>query len=252
MKSSFIILCVILVTTGLVFSQNNIELKTKQQKTGYTIGFSFGSQIARQPIGLDSASILAGLIDALAKRPSAMPDSVMRSVYNEFVTEVQSAEATKQQQALQTNKTEGEKFLTENSKKDSVKVTASGLQYKIIREGTGIKPGINDTVVVHYRGTLLDGTEFDNSYKRGEPITFTPTGVIKGWTEALQLMKVGSKWQLFIPSDLAYGDRGSGPIEPGKTLLFDVELLDVHKAVAKPAAPDSKSAPKKGTKPVKK
>src|SRR6202041_2945672 len=119
----------------------------------------------------------------------------------------------------------GEKFLAENKTKEGVKTTDSGLQYKVLTEGSGKSPTASDTVVCHYRGTLLDGTEFDSSYKRGQPATFPVSGVIKGWTEAVQLMPVGSKWQLFIPPDLAYGDRGQGPIGPNSTLIFEVELL---------------------------
>jgi len=125
------------------------------------------------------------------------------------------------------NKKEGETFLAENMKKEGVKTLASGLQYKVITEGTGKMPKATDTVTTNYRGTLVDGTEFDSSYKRGEPATFPVNGVIAGWTEALQLMKTGAKWQLFVPSNLAYGERGTGPIGPNAVLLFEVELISI-------------------------
>jgi FKBP-type peptidyl-prolyl cis-trans isomerase len=147
----------------------------------------------------------------------------------------------KVQASAQKNKTEGEKFLADNKKKEGVKTTASGLQYKVLKEGSGPQPQGSDVVTVNYRGTLIDGTEFDSSYKRGQPATFPLTGVIKGWTEGLQLMKVGSKYQLFIPSNLAYGERQMGPdIGPDSTLTFEVELLDVKPAGA--AASPSPSA----------
>jgi FKBP-type peptidyl-prolyl cis-trans isomerase FklB len=133
-----------------------------------------------------------------------------------------------QQEGLTKNKAEGEKFLADNKKKEGIKTTASGLQYKVIKDGTGKTPKATDTVSTHYRGTLISGKEFDSSYKRGEPAEFPVNGVIKGWTEALQLMKEGAKWQLFIPSELAYGERGAGQdIGPNSTLIFDIELLSV-------------------------
>jgi FKBP-type peptidyl-prolyl cis-trans isomerase FklB len=139
------------------------------------------------------------------------------------------------QQAGEANKKDGEAFLAANKSKDGVVTLPSGLQYKILTQGTGPKPAASDSVVCNYRGTLLDGTEFDSSYKRGEPATFPVSGVIKGWTEALQLMPVGSKWQLFVPSDLAYGDRAPGPeIGPGSTLIFEVELLSIQDKSQKP------------------
>src|SRR5213593_525626 len=146
----------------------------------------------------------------------------------------------KQKAAADKNASEGTKFLEENKKKEGVKTTASGLQYKVVKEGTGAQPKANDTVTVNYRGTLINGTEFDSSYKRGEPATFPVNGVIKGWTEALQLMKVGSKYQLFVPSSLAYGERSVSPeIGPNATLIFEVELLDAKP----PPTPAPQAAP---------
>jgi FKBP-type peptidyl-prolyl cis-trans isomerase len=152
----------------------------------------------------------------------------------------------KQKEAGEKNKTEGAKFLEENKKKEGVKTTASGLQYKALKEGNGAQPKATDTVTVNYRGTLINGTEFDSSYKRGQPATFPVNGVIKGWTEALQLMKVGSKYQLFIPSNLAYGERAVSPdLAANSTLIFEVELLDAKPAPtpAPAAAAQPKAAP---------
>jgi FKBP-type peptidyl-prolyl cis-trans isomerase FklB len=147
-----------------------------------------------------------------------------------FQTEMRTKQMEKQKVAGEKNRKEAEAFLAENKKKEGVKVTASGLQYKVIKAGTGPMPKADDTVVTHYRGTLTDGTEFDSSYKRNEPATFPVKGVIKGWTEALQMMPVGSKWQLVIPGDLAYGERGSPPkIGPNATLQFDIELIEIKK-----------------------
>jgi FKBP-type peptidyl-prolyl cis-trans isomerase len=147
----------------------------------------------------------------------------------------------KQKQLGEKNKTEGTKFLEDNKKKPGVKTTASGLQYKVEKEGTGVQPKATDMVTVNYRGTLIDGTEFDSSYKRGQPATFPVNGVIKGWTEALQLMKQGAKYQLFIPATLAYGERAMGPdIGPNSTLIFEVELQDVKP----PPTPVPQGSPK--------
>jgi len=165
----------------------------------------------------------AGVKEALAGKPRLTPDQV-KDIMAQFEKDTEQ----KQKGAGEKNKSEGAKFLEENKKKPGVKTTASGLQYKVEKEGTGAQPKATDMVTVNYRGTLIDGTEFDSSYKRGQPATFPVNGVIKGWTEALQLMKQGSKYQLFIPSNLAYGERAMGPdIGPNSTLIFEVELQDV-------------------------
>jgi len=161
----------------------------------------------------------------------------------QWQTEMRTKQEEKRQQAAATNKQEGEAFLAANKTKEGVVTLPSGLQYKILTQGTGPKPTASDSVVCNYRGTLISGTEFDSSYKRGEPATFPVSGVIKGWTEALQLMPVGSKWQLFIPSDLAYGERSPAPeIGPDSTLIFEVELLSIQNKSADqpPPAPDKK------------
>ena len=166
--------------------------------------------------------------DAAAGSKTRLTDEEAKAVLTEVQNEVRKEQQEKTQEAAAKNKTEGDAFLAGNKKKDGIVTLPSGLQYKIMTEGKGPKPAATDTVVCNYRGTLINGTEFDSSYKRGEPATFPVGGVIKGWTEALQLMPVGSKWQLFIPSDLAYGERGAGAdIGPNATLIFEVELISI-------------------------
>jgi len=182
--------------------------------------------------------LAAGIKDALAGKPQLNPDQI-----KEVMTTFEKDMEQKQKDAGEKNKTEGAKFLEENKKKEGVKTTASGLEYKVLKEGNGAQPKATDTVTVNYRGTMINGTEFDSSYKRGQPATFPVNGVIKGWTEALQLMKVGSKYQLFIPSNLAYGERAVSPdLGANSTLIFEVELLDA-KPASTPAAPAA-AAPK--------
>ena len=166
----------------------------------------------------------------------AVMDEVRKEV-EKRQQEAQKAQQEKMQEVGAANKKEGDAFLAENKSREGVVTLPSGLQYKILKEGTGPKPTTTDSVVCNYRGTLINGTEFDSSYKSGQPVTFPVTGVIKGWTEALQLMGVGSKWQLFIPSDLAYGPNGRPPIEPNATLIFEVELLSIEDK-SKDKAPD--------------
>jgi FKBP-type peptidyl-prolyl cis-trans isomerase FklB len=206
-----------------------VALTTQKQKNSYALGMSFGLGFKKQGIGdkVDSALVIRGMRDALAGSNTAMTEDEMKAALNQLRTEVMSAQEAKAKEAGVANRKEGEAFLAANKSKEGVKVSPSGLQYKVLTEGSGPKPTASDTVTVNYRGTLIDGKEFDSSYKRGQPATFQVGGVIKGWTEALQLMPVGSKWQLFIPADLAYGDRGQGDIAPGDTLIFEVELLSI-------------------------
>ncbi|MCJ7833279.1 MAG: FKBP-type peptidyl-prolyl cis-trans isomerase, partial [Deltaproteobacteria bacterium] len=169
-----------------------------------------------------------GFKDALSGAKPLLSEEEMRTVMTAFQKEISEKQAEKTKVLGEKNKKEGETFLAENKKKEGVKILTSGLQYKVVKEGTGKKPKATDKVTTHYQGTLIDGTEFDSSYKRGEPAAFPVNGVIPGWTEALQLMKVGSKWQLFVPSKLAYGERGAGPkIGPNAVLIFTVELLSI-------------------------
>jgi FKBP-type peptidyl-prolyl cis-trans isomerase len=172
---------------------------------------------------------LRGLKDALAGGKTALTEDQARAALMEVQNEMRKKQQAEMQAAGEASKKEGDAFLAANKAKEGVVTLPSGLQYKILTQGTGPKPTATDSVVCNYRGTLINGTEFDSSYKRGEPATFPVSGVIKGWTEALQLMPVGSKWQLFVPSDLAYGERSPGPeIAPDSTLIFEVELLSIQ------------------------
>ena len=205
-------------------------LTTQKQKNSYALGMSIGLGFQKQGIdkSVDSTLVLRGMRDALTGSKTAMTEDEMKAALQQLRTEVMSAQEAKAKEAGAASRKEGETFLAANKSKDGVKVLPDGLQYKVLTEGNGPKPTASDTVSVNYRGTLINGKEFDSSYKRGQPATFPVGGVIKGWTEALQLMPVGSKWQLFIPADLAYGDRGAGgDIGPGETLIFEVELLSI-------------------------
>jgi FKBP-type peptidyl-prolyl cis-trans isomerase FklB len=201
--------------------------KDTKEKASYSIGVSIGKNFKTQGADLNLEIVLQGMKDAVEGKKTLMTDQEIQETMMSFSSQMRAKVQEKQKEAGEKNRKEGEAFLAENKKKDGVKTTPSGLQYKVITQGTGPKPATNDTVVTHYRGTLIDGTEFDSSYKRGEPATFPVTGVIKGWTEALQLMPVGSKWQLFIPSEIAYGPSGRPSIPPSSTLLFDLELISI-------------------------
>jgi FKBP-type peptidyl-prolyl cis-trans isomerase FklB len=181
-----------------------------------------------------------GVRDAVSGGQPLLSETEVRETLRAYYAEARTKVQEKRKQLAEKNKKEGEAFLAENAKKEGVKTLPSGLQYKVLAEGSGASPSTNDTVVTQYRGTLIDGTEFDSSFKSGKPATFGVTRVIKGWTEALQLMKPGAKWQLYIPSNLAYGDAGTPTIPPGSTLLFEIELLSIQaptSAVVPPSQP---------------
>ena len=211
-------------------STTPVALTTQKQKNSYALGMSIGLGFQKQGIdkSIDTALVVRGFRDSIGGSKTAMTEDEMKAALQQLRTEVMSAQEAKSKEAGASNRKEGEAFLAANKSKEGVKTLPDGLQYKVLTEGNGPKPTASDTVTVNYRGTLLNGKEFDSSYKRGQPASFPVTGVIKGWTEALQLMPVGSKWQLFIPADLAYGDRGAGgDIAPGDTLVFEVELLSI-------------------------
>ena len=203
-------------------------MKTDKDKESYAIGLNIGKSIHRDGVDVDPNILLRGLKDALAGGKTMMTDDEAKEVMTTLQANVRKQQAEKAQIAGEANKKAGDAFLAENKTKEGVITLPSGLQYKIITQGTGPKPTATDTVVCNYKGTLLDSTEFDSSYKRNQPLTIPVGGVIKGWTEALQLMPVGSKWELFIPSDLAYGPQAKGPIQPNSTLIFEVELLSIQ------------------------
>jgi len=215
-------------------------LKTQKDKASYAIGVNIGRSMKKDDIDIDPDVLARGLKDAFADKKLLMTDEQAQAALTELKNEVQKHQQESHQAAVEKNKKEGEAFLAANKAKPGVVTLPSGLQYKVVQEGSGPKPTSADTVVCNYKGTLVDGTEFDSSYKRGQPATFPVGQVIKGWTEALQLMPVGSKWELYIPPSLAYGERGTGggPIGPDATLVFEVELLSIQpKPETKPAAP---------------
>ncbi|HZR56242.1 MAG TPA: FKBP-type peptidyl-prolyl cis-trans isomerase [Terriglobales bacterium] len=204
-------------------------LNTQKAKASYAIGLNIGKSLHRDSVDVDPAVLLRGLKDALAGSKPLLTDDEMKTAMTTLQTDVRKRQEEKMQQVGEANKKEGDAFLAANKTKEGVVTLPSGLQYKILSQGSGPKPAATDSVTCNYKGTLINGTEFDSSYKRGQPATFAVNGVIKGWTEALQLMPVGSKWQLFIPSDLAYGQRGPSPeIGPNSTLIFEVELLSIQ------------------------
>jgi FKBP-type peptidyl-prolyl cis-trans isomerase len=204
-------------------------LTTDKQKSSYAIGMNWGTGLHHQEVDVDTAALLQGMKDGLAGGKTLMTEDEARAALTKLQTEMQTKQQAKAKADEGNNAKEGAAFLAANKSKPGVVTLPSGLQYKILTPGTGPKPTASDTVVCNYRGTLINGTEFDSSFKRNEPATFPVSGVIKGWTEALQLMGVGSKWQLFIPADMAYGARGTpgGPIGPNSTLIFEVELLSI-------------------------
>jgi FKBP-type peptidyl-prolyl cis-trans isomerase FklB len=207
-----------------------LTLKTQKEKASYALGMKIGGDLKRQGVGasLDAAITARGLKDALSGSKALMTEDEEKTALTQLQTQVRGQMEAKAHEAGAANRKEGEEFLAANKAKPGVVTLPSGLEYKILTAGTGPKPTANDTVSCNYRGTLINGKEFDSSYKAGKPVSFPVSGVIKGWTEALQLMPVGSKWQLFIPADLAYGDRGAGAdIGPGSTLIFEVELLSI-------------------------
>lgn len=215
-------------------------LKTQKDKISYSIGLDIGSTLKRQSIDVDESLMGSGIRDGLSGNKPLLTDEQTKLIMSRFQKDMMEKQVAVRKASGEKNSAEGKKFLEENKKKEGVKTTASGLQYKVLKEGSGTSPKETDTVKVNYRGTTIDGKEFDSSYKRGQPATFPVNRVIKGWTEGLQVMKPGGKYQFFIPSDLAYGERGAGPdIGPNATLLFDVELIDVEKPT--PTPPPHKS-----------
>jgi len=207
-----------------------LDLKNPKQRASYSIGVDIGTNMKRQELDIDAKAMAAGLSDALTGKP-ALSESDMKESLLTFQKEMMAKMQAKQQVEGDKNKKAGEEFLAANAKKEGVKALPSGLQYKVVKAGAGKTPKATDKVKVHYHGTLIDGTVFDSSVERGEPIELDVNGVIPGWTEALQLMKEGDKWQLYIPGKLAYGEQGAGSkIGPNSALIFDVELISIAKA----------------------
>jgi FKBP-type peptidyl-prolyl cis-trans isomerase FklB len=223
-----------------------LVLKTQKDKLSYAIGMSEGRRltqgIKQSELDVDQAIILRAIKDSLSGSKFLLTDQEAQTTLSNLQAELRKAQELKAQQLAETNKKESDEFLAANKAKEGVVTLPSGLQYKILEEGTGPKPSASDMVTVNYRGALLNGTEFDSSYKRGQPATFNVGQIIKGWTEALQLMPVGSKWELYIPPDLAYGARGAGQnIGPNSALIFEVELISIQPKT--PPAPAPAPAP---------
>lgn len=220
-----------------------LVLTTEKDKQSYAIGLNVGKSLHRDDIDVDPKIVLQGLQDAMADGKVLLTDDQIKTVMTGLQNQVRQKQEEKRQALAESNKKDGAAFLAANATKEGVVTLPSGLQYKVLTPGTGAKPTATDSVLCNYRGTLLDNTEFDSSYKRGQPATFPVSGVIKGWTEALQLMPAGSKWQLFIPADLAYGERAQGPIGPNATLVFELELLSIQPKAPPTATPGAETQP---------
>lgn len=226
MKHLLVTLLGVVLLFGVCRADEKPELKDRTQKESYTLGYRFGESLKRREMNIDIDVYAAGIRDSLAGKEPQMSEKEMRAT---MVGIQQRAYAVQQKGYMEQaakNLEDSKVFLAKNAKKEGVKTLPSGLQYRVLQEGTGASPAATQTVAVNYRGTLIDGTEFDNSYRRGRPETFQVDSVIPGWIEALQMMKEGSKWELFIPPDLAYGERGMPPrIPPNSSLIFEVELV---------------------------
>jgi FKBP-type peptidyl-prolyl cis-trans isomerase len=221
---------VLLLSSGSIFATDELISIDSTKRTSYAIGVDIGKNLAKLPVSFDIPRLLKGVEDAIKNNALLYTDEEMKTSIEGLQKALQSAASKESSESAGKNKEEGSAYLKSNAKKQGVKTTPSGLQYKVITLGKGKKPKATDKVKVHYKGTLIDGKVFDSSYDRGEPISFGLDGVIRGWTEGLQLMPVGSKFEFAIPSDLAYGDtpRPGGPIGPGAVLVFEVELLGIE------------------------
>jgi len=237
MKTCLITIVIMGLLALPAFGEDSGALKDQKQKVSYAIGVNLGKSWKNQELDVDLDLLNRGVKDAMAGSKTLLTDDEMRQVFQEFSKEMRARMEAKRKEQSEKNLKAGEEFLAENKKKDGVVALPSGLQYKVLKEGSGEKPKASDSVKVNYRGTLVDGTEFDSNTQKGQPIAFNVSRVVKGWTEALQLMPVGSKWQLVIPPGLAYGEGGYGPkIGPNATLVFDIELVSIEPPPP-PAAP---------------
>jgi len=222
------LLTLTLLFSGLQLAQAKDELSNDKQKIGYSIGVSMSNNLKPFVADIDFDAFISGLRDQYKGNKLKMTEEEIQASIQKMQQTMASRQMAEQKKIADNNAALGTKFLAANKKKTGVKTTKSGLQYKVIKSGKGATPKTTDTVTTHYRGTLIDGSEFDSSYSRGKPASFPVNGVIKGWTEALQLMKVGDKWELYIPSELAYGANGPSPkIGPNATLVFEIELLSI-------------------------
>jgi FKBP-type peptidyl-prolyl cis-trans isomerase FklB len=229
MKKYMVLVAMIaILVVPLLAGAQDASLKTQKDKVSYLLGAQIGNDFKAQQMDVDPDIFSRGLKDSLAGKKPPLSEQEIRDTMMAFQKDIQAKVAVQTQKLAEQNKKEGDAFLAENKKKEGVRTTPSGLQYKVMRQGTGKMPKPTSTVVVNYRGTLLDGREFDSSYKRGETFTTAVNGVVKGWQEALPLMKEGAKYQIFVPSQLAYGERGAGrEIGPNAVLIFEIELITV-------------------------
>jgi FKBP-type peptidyl-prolyl cis-trans isomerase FklB len=219
----------ILFMASQVSAEENLVLRSQKDRVSYVIGTEIGKNFKKQSVDIDPDILTRGIKDAISGKQPLLTEQEVQETMAAFQKEMMAKQQELAKKLGEKNKKEGEAFLAENRKKEGIKALPSGLQYKVVKAGTGKKPKSTDTVTTHYRGTLIDGTEFDSSYRRGQPASFPVSGVIAGWTEALQLMEEGAKWQLFIPPNLAYGERGAGSqIGPNATLIFEIELISIQ------------------------
>jgi len=229
MQKVLIAAILLFVSPGLCLAGEKPELANGNDRISYSVGYQVGGDFQRQGVALNPELMLKGVQDAMSGEKPLMTQPEMEKTLIDLKRKIVSIQQGRRKEAAEKNLAVGKKFLEENAKKEGVKTLPSGLQYKVIAKGSGKPPGETDSVTVNYKGTLIDGTEFDSSYKRGKPATFRVDGVIAGWTEGLQLMKPGAKWQLFIPANLAYGERGAGSrIGPNSALVFEIELISVQ------------------------
>jgi len=228
MKYLFIVLLAVGLFACQSSTQNKVQLKSSKDSVSYSIGMNIGNNLKSQMVDVDPNIVAQGIKDVLDSNKTLCTPEQAQEIIMTFQKQLMAKREESMKGQADKNIKEGQAFLAENKKKDGIVSLPNGMQYKILTMGTGKKPKATDTVTVNYRGTLIDGKEFDSSFKRGEPATFPLNQVIKGWTEGLQLMPVGSKFQFFIPSELAYGERGMGQaIQPNATLIFEVELLSI-------------------------
>jgi FKBP-type peptidyl-prolyl cis-trans isomerase FkpA/FKBP-type peptidyl-prolyl cis-trans isomerase FklB len=225
-----LVIATALASAALSQAALTAELETQEQKLGYIIGMDIGNSLKQQGADIDLPALFEAIETIYSGGEPALSAEEAASIRDAFIAERRATVEAEREELAAENAAEGEAFLRENRTKEGVMVTESGLQYQVLEQGEGPKPAASDRVRVHYRGTLLDGQEFDSSYTRGEPATFVLNQVIPGWTEGLQLMSVGSKYKFYIPSDLAYGPQGGRSIEPNSTLIFEVELLGIEES----------------------
>jgi len=229
MKVRLIFVSVLVLFASLVYAQENLVPKTQKEKISYIIGLDIGQTMKKQEMDVSPDLLAKGITDGISGAKPVLSDQEIRDLMTAFQKEVRAKQEELNKKLAEKNKKEGEAFLAENKNKEGVKTLPSGLQYKVIIPGSGRKPTATDTITTQYRGTLIDGTEFDSSYKRGAPAVFPINRVIRGWTEVLPLMEEGAKWQVFIPPHLAYGERGAGrEIGPNATLIFEIELISIQ------------------------